>query len=94
MVQHSRHGREENLGEEAQSDAVAQADGLEGDEAPQKLNLAIDVQKPSACERHITVTVSREDIDRYYDKAFSDLMGSASVPGFRPGRAPRKLVEH
>ena len=74
------------MGEEAQTDAVAEADGLDEDEAPEKLNLAIDVQKPSACERHITVTVSREDIDRYYDKAFSDLMESASVPGFRPGR--------
>ena len=54
----------------------------------QKLNLAIKVDSPSACERHITVTIPREDIDRYYDKAFSDLMGSAAVPGFRAGRAP------
>ncbi|HEX4143381.1 MAG TPA: trigger factor [Pirellulales bacterium] len=98
MVQHSRHGREENLGEEAHTEAgadtIAEADGLGEDEAPQKLNLAIDVQKPSACERHITVTVPREDIDRYFDKAFSDMMESAAIPGFRPGRAPRKLVEH
>ncbi len=63
-----------------------------GDEA-EKLNLSIKVDSPSACQRHVTVTIPREDIERYFDKAFSDLMTSASVPGFRAGRAPRKLVE-
>ncbi len=66
-------------------------DAAESEE--QKLNLAIEVDSPSACERHITVTIPREDIDRYYDKAYSDLMGTAAVPGFRAGRAPRKLIE-
>lgn len=66
--------------------AVAEA------EAPEKLSLEVDVAKPSACERRITVTVSREDIDRYLDNAFSELMPTAAVPGFRQGRAPRKLV--
>ncbi len=94
MVQHSKERKEEKLGEEAQDDGLAAANALGGDEAPEKLNLTIDIQKPSACERHITVTVPREDIERYYDKAFSDLMDSANIPGFRPGRAPRKLVEH
>ncbi len=59
----------------------------------QKLNLSIKVDSPSACERHVTVTIPREDIDRYYDKSFSELMGTATVPGFRAGRAPRKLIE-
>src|SRR5712691_3265443 len=69
-------------------------DEVEGaEETPQKLNLEIKVDSRSACERHVTVTVPREDIDRYYDKAFSELMGTAAVPGFRAGRAPRKLVE-
>ena len=58
------------------------------------LNLDVEVTNPSACERHVTVTVAREDIDRYLDDAYSELMGTASVPGFRVGRAPRKLVEN
>ena len=57
------------------------------------LNLHVDVASPTACQRHITVTIPREDIERYYDEAFSEMMGSAAVPGFRAGRAPRKLVE-
>ncbi len=58
-----------------------------------KLNLSIKIDTPSACERHITVTVPREDIERYYDKAYTDMMPTAAIPGFRAGRAPRRLVE-
>ncbi len=58
-----------------------------------KLKLEVKVDKPSACQRHVTVTVSREDVDRYLDEAYSGVMATANVPGFRAGRAPRKLVE-
>lgn len=64
------------------------------DDTPSRLDLIVDVQSPSACERHVTVTVSRADIDRYFDDAFSKLVPTASVPGFRAGRAPRKLIEN
>ena len=58
-----------------------------------KLSLEVTVAEKSACERHITVRISRGDIDRYRKDAFDDLGPKAEVPGFRPGRAPRKLVE-
>ncbi len=58
-----------------------------------KLNLTVKVEQRSTCERHVTVTIPREDIDRYFEEAFDELRGKAEVPGFRPGRAPRKLVE-
>ena len=57
------------------------------------LKLDVAIESPTACQRHITVTVARKDIDRYFDDAFSEMMPSANVPGFRVGRAPRKLVE-
>jgi len=70
------------------------ANEVDGDEAEKKpLDLKVEVTSPSACQRHITVSVAREDIDRYYDEAFSEMMEAAVVPGFRAGRAPRKLVE-
>ena len=62
-------------------------------EASEPLKLDVSVESPSACERHVTVKICREDIDRYYDEAFNEMMPSATVPGFRAGRAPRKLVE-
>lgn len=58
-----------------------------------KLNLEVEVKEPGTCKRHVTVTISRPDIDRYLKEAFDDLKPKAEVPGFRPGRAPRKLVE-
>ena len=65
----------------------------EGEEPAQRLALEVKVDKRSTCERHVTVTIPREDIDRYFDKEFTELMPTAHVPGFRPGRAPRKLIE-
>jgi trigger factor len=61
------------------------------EEKPLELDVKID--SVGACQRHITVTIPRDDIDRYLDKAYSEMMPSADVPGFRVGRAPRKLVE-
>jgi len=58
-----------------------------------KLHLDVQIESRGACQRHVTVKVAHEDLDRYFDEAFSELMGSAAVPGFRSGRAPRKLVE-
>lgn len=79
--------------DETATDELEDRDDLEGDEESPKLNLEVQIASPSACERHVTVTVSREDIDRYFDEAFSEMMPEATVPGFRPGRAPRKIVE-
>src|SRR5262249_17309166 len=62
-------------------------------EEKKRLSLDVKIEKPSACKRHVTVTVSREDVDRYISDAFSELKPKAEIPGFRPGRAPRKLVE-
>jgi trigger factor len=64
------------------------------EEQAERLNLEVKVDPRSTCERHVTVTIPREEIDRYFDKEFTELMPSAHVPGFRPGHAPRKLVEN
>lgn len=64
----------------------------EQQEEQQKLSLEVTIAEPSTCERHVTVVVSREDIDRYIDKEFQELLPKAEVPGFRPGKAPQKLV--
>ncbi len=78
--------------DEATGVAVETAEG-EGDEAA-PLDLKVDIKSPSACERRVTVTIPRDDINRYYDNAYGELMPTSAVPGFRVGRAPRKIVEH
>lgn len=78
-----------------QSAGVAiQAEPEEGLAEEQPLQLDVQIASPSACERRVTVTIARDDVDRYYDDAYSELMPTAAVPGFRIGRAPRKVVEH
>jgi trigger factor len=83
-----------DLPEQGIDTAQGEAAQVEGSQAEKpKLNLDIKVDKPSACERHVTVTIDRQDVDRYFNEQFDELMPKAEVPGFRPGRAPRKLVE-
>jgi trigger factor len=86
----------DELDETTTSDAAGVAvEAAEGEaEEATPLNLTVDVKSPSACERRVTVTIPREDIDRYYDNAYGELMPTSAVPGFRIGRAPRKVVEH
>jgi trigger factor len=80
--------------EETIADQAVVYEEEKGEEERPRLDLDVKIDDRSACERHITVSVSREDIDRYLDKEFSELMPAAQVPGFRPGHAPRKLVEN
>ncbi len=66
-----------------------------GDEAETpKLNLKVKVDETSACERHVTVSIPRDDIERYFQEKFDELAPKAEVPGFRIGKAPRQLVEN
>lgn len=68
-------------------------DSVQNTAEEQKLNLDVNVDVRSACERHITVTVSRDDVDRFMNKEFAELKPVAQIPGFRPGRAPMNIVK-
>ena len=41
----------------------------------------------------MVVTIPRSEVDRYRKEAFNDIVPKAQLPGFRNGKAPRKLVE-
>ncbi|HEX5105773.1 MAG TPA: trigger factor [Pirellulaceae bacterium] len=58
-----------------------------------RLSLEVKVEKPSACQRHVVVSIAKEDVQRYVKEAFDELMPKAEIRGFRPGHAPRKLIE-
>ncbi|MCL2119369.1 MAG: trigger factor [Planctomycetaceae bacterium] len=70
---------EEQVDKEQLSDEVA-------------LNTTVEIETLSACERKIVITVPHEEIDRYFSKEFDEIIENANVPGFRKGRAPKKLV--
>lgn len=51
------------------------------------------VEKISPSRVKIAVSVEKELWDGAQEKAFKKVAAKVSVPGFRPGKAPRKLVE-
>jgi len=64
-----------------------------GEEAPAKLRQEVEIKDIGPCKKHIKVVVDREDIDARMGDHFSKLVFESNVTGFRPGKAPRKLVE-
>jgi len=43
--------------------------------------------------KKVSVEVTRDEINRRLDKNYGELAGTAQVPGFRIGKAPRRLIE-
>lgn len=69
------------------------ADANQNEQDVQKLDITVDVQEKSSCERHVKIEIPREEVDRYFDKEYAELQSTQAIPGFRPGKAPRKLIE-
>ncbi len=63
-----------------------------GDAPKTKLAQTVDIQDVGPCKKHIKVTVERGDIDRHFEDKFKGLMDKSWIPGFRPGKAPKKMV--
>lgn len=64
-------------------------------EEPVKLKQAVEIKDVGPCKKHVKVTVDREQIDQRFDEKYTELVQSdqPQVRGFRPGKAPRKLIE-
>ncbi|MFM8270724.1 MAG: trigger factor [Gemmata sp.] len=73
------------------ADAAAQAAA----EAGAKLSQKVDISDVGPCKKHVKVTVDRAAIDARFDEKFTELTQSSQpqVRGFRPGKAPRKMIE-
>lgn len=93
----AKHDKDDQERDDLESTGVAVESEAPSDPAAdveeKPLQLSVEVTQPSACERHVTVTIPRDDIERYFDDAYGEMMPTAEVPGFRIGRAPRKIVE-
>jgi trigger factor len=63
------------------------------EEPSEKLHQIVEMRDIGPCKKHIKVTVDRDDIDALMDKKYSELVVDTPVPGFRPGKAPRKIIE-
>jgi trigger factor len=65
----------------------------EQEQKPQRLSQEVEIKDAGPCRKHIKVSVSRTDVDARFKDKFKEQMGKVNVPGFRPGKTPRKLVE-
>jgi trigger factor len=72
---------------------ATQAEGQEHQDEAKKLHQTVEIRDVGPCKKHIKVSIEREDIDKRLDEKFKELGTDAAVPGFRPGKAPRKLIE-
>lgn len=66
---------------------------MAGETTEEKLTMQVDIEKPSQCERQITFTIPFEEVQKELDAVYREAKKTAEVPGFRPGKAPRQVVE-
>lgn len=60
---------------------------------PPRLDQSVAMVDIGPCKKHIKVTIERGAIDALLNEKYSELVGEANVPGFRPGKAPRRIIE-
>ncbi|MEA3367911.1 MAG: trigger factor family protein, partial [Planctomycetota bacterium] len=53
----------------------------------------VNVEDIATCKKRLSIAIPREEIEAKFDERFGELEHEAFVPGFRPGHAPRRLVE-
>ena len=75
---------EETKENQAEPSADAEAAGPENQ---------VQVEDAGTLKKKLTVTVPRQRIEAKRDEMFGELSQSAQIPGFRIGRAPRRLME-
>lgn len=74
------------------------AEGAGGDEEENekeaiKKVVQVEVTDAGVLRKTVTVTLPQERLSQELDKDYKELLSEAIVPGFRRGRAPRRLVE-
>ena len=55
--------------------------------------MKVSVKKVDALRREMNFEVPKERVIQKTDEVFAEIMKHAKMPGFRPGKAPRNLVE-
>ncbi len=65
------------------------ADELERD----TLTVAAEVETVSPCERRIKLNVPFDEVEKQFRATYEEMKNTVRIPGFRPGKAPRQVVE-
>ncbi len=63
------------------------------EEEPQKPKNTVTIEEAGPCKKKVSIEIPEEAIRMATDKKYENLRKEALVPGFRKGRAPRRLLE-
>src|SRR5271167_352454 len=53
----------------------------------------VNIEEPTSLRRKLTIEVEHDEIKRELDRAYNELKRGVVLKGFRPGHAPRNLLE-
>ncbi len=65
----------------------------EEEQATEELKNTVTIEEAGPCKKKVVIEIPEEAIKNAIDKQYNDLRKEALVPGFRKGRAPRRLLE-
>ncbi|MCH7987956.1 MAG: trigger factor, partial [Planctomycetes bacterium] len=84
---------DENDNPEASSAETAVAEAEDAEQEEFRLSLTADIQETGPCKKHVRITIPQSDISHFLKEEIGGMVNKASVPGFRAGHVPRKLIE-
>lgn len=53
----------------------------------------VNVEKTGSYGRKLSVTLPVDEVNKAFDRAYKAIAKNARIPGFRPGKAPRSVIE-
>ncbi len=81
-----------STGEEEQAEITPEG-GEEAVATKPKLDLDVQITDAGPCKKHLKVAIARAEVDRQFAESLGSVKKEAAVPGFRPGRAPKSLIQ-
>ncbi len=56
--------------------------------------MKVDVEQVETCVRRLTIEVPADRVGREFSSIYRDLQRRVKIPGFRPGKVPRRILEN
>jgi trigger factor len=56
--------------------------------------MKIDVEQIATCVRRLTIEIPADRVNRELESVYKDLQRRVKIPGFRPGKVPRRILEN
>ncbi|MEL6544638.1 MAG: trigger factor, partial [Myxococcota bacterium] len=53
----------------------------------------VNLEKTGSYGRKLSITLPADEVNKAFDRAYKTIAKSARIPGFRPGKAPRNVIE-